>query len=349
MYLDPDTETKMAKSALYHYLRVLVASAAAGNTGEVKWLLDNVPGDLADLQRETFCAALFAAVVNGRPATCQLLLDWHNPEKVTIRLPLCTEATENAGKYWHPGLVPHGFCDPSEVSFLGLSYGWELAQGFTDWEQEGSYPKGSQYLGLMQLLLNYGVDPTPADVGLLQRLSYTGDMAAISLLESHGLKLATATLADGRTMLHLVISFCPQKCYKHMGGASSSTERAMAQQERASHVEARCKEIRPLVEHLLAAGASCCLRDSSNKTVLDVCLPTFTGLKVMMNNAVLAQGAAATRQAGSQCTVCMERASEMVMVPCGHLCVCQQCFPQLQHTCPVCRGNVTQMIRMYPA
>ena len=130
----------------------------------------------------------------------------------------------------------------------------------------------------MQLLLKYGVDASSADPGLLQRLAYTGDMAAVALLDSHGLNLASATLTDGRSLLHLLVSFCPHKQTQY------SSQQTMIEKEAADTLEHRSKEIKPLVERLLTAGASCCLRDSEDKTVLDVCLPGFTGLKALMHN-----------------------------------------------------------------
>ncbi|NXP56207.1 LRSM1 ligase, partial [Heliornis fulica] len=48
----------------------------------------------------------------------------------------------------------------------------------------------------------------------------------------------------------------------------------------------------------------------------------------------------------SECVVCMEQETQMIFLPCGHVCCCQTCSKQL-HTCPLCRGDITQRIRIY--
>ncbi|XP_072344282.1 E3 ubiquitin-protein ligase LRSAM1 isoform X4 [Scyliorhinus torazame] len=48
----------------------------------------------------------------------------------------------------------------------------------------------------------------------------------------------------------------------------------------------------------------------------------------------------------SECVVCLERESQMIFLPCGHVCCCQTCGTEL-HTCPLCRKDIEQKIRMY--
>ncbi|XP_067868850.1 LOW QUALITY PROTEIN: E3 ubiquitin-protein ligase LRSAM1 [Heterodontus francisci] len=48
----------------------------------------------------------------------------------------------------------------------------------------------------------------------------------------------------------------------------------------------------------------------------------------------------------SECVVCMERESQMIFLPCGHVCCCQTCGTEL-HACPLCRKDIEQKIRMY--
>ncbi|XP_041049839.1 E3 ubiquitin-protein ligase LRSAM1 isoform X3 [Carcharodon carcharias] len=50
--------------------------------------------------------------------------------------------------------------------------------------------------------------------------------------------------------------------------------------------------------------------------------------------------------AQSECVVCMERESQMIFLPCGHVCCCQTCGAEL-HACPLCRKDIEQKIRMY--
>ncbi|NXI90094.1 LRSM1 ligase, partial [Psophia crepitans] len=48
----------------------------------------------------------------------------------------------------------------------------------------------------------------------------------------------------------------------------------------------------------------------------------------------------------SECVVCMEQEAQMIFLPCGHVCCCQTCCERL-HTCPLCRRDVTQRIRIF--
>ncbi|XP_064892163.1 E3 ubiquitin-protein ligase LRSAM1 isoform X2 [Columba livia] len=48
----------------------------------------------------------------------------------------------------------------------------------------------------------------------------------------------------------------------------------------------------------------------------------------------------------SECVVCMEQETQMIFLPCGHVCCCQTCCERL-HTCPLCRKDVTQRIRIF--
>ncbi|XP_054258591.1 mitochondrial E3 ubiquitin protein ligase 1-like [Macrosteles quadrilineatus] len=41
-----------------------------------------------------------------------------------------------------------------------------------------------------------------------------------------------------------------------------------------------------------------------------------------------------------QCIVCQDNPREVIMLPCGHLCVCEDCSAQLGSTCPVCRAHI---------
>uniref|UniRef100_UPI003AAACC6E E3 ubiquitin-protein ligase LRSAM1 isoform X2 n=1 Tax=Centroberyx gerrardi TaxID=166262 RepID=UPI003AAACC6E len=48
----------------------------------------------------------------------------------------------------------------------------------------------------------------------------------------------------------------------------------------------------------------------------------------------------------SECVVCMETGSQVIFLPCGHVCCCQICSDALQN-CPLCRSNIAQRIRLY--
>ncbi|CAL9682536.1 unnamed protein product [Knipowitschia caucasica] len=48
----------------------------------------------------------------------------------------------------------------------------------------------------------------------------------------------------------------------------------------------------------------------------------------------------------SECVVCMETGSQLIFLPCGHVCCCQVCSDALQN-CPMCRAAISQRIRLF--
>ena len=57
---------------------------------------------------------------------------------------------------------------------------------------------------------------------------------------------------------------------------------------------------------------------------------------------------AASNSEESICVVCMSAPRSIVLIPCGHLAVCQSCYTRLQQ-CPVCRSVIRGAIRSYIA
>ncbi|XP_051787806.1 E3 ubiquitin-protein ligase LRSAM1 isoform X2 [Erpetoichthys calabaricus] len=47
-----------------------------------------------------------------------------------------------------------------------------------------------------------------------------------------------------------------------------------------------------------------------------------------------------------ECVVCMENESQVVFLPCGHICCCLVCSEVLR-SCPLCRSDIAQHIRIY--
>ncbi|XP_032164292.1 E3 ubiquitin-protein ligase LRSAM1 isoform X2 [Mustela erminea] len=50
--------------------------------------------------------------------------------------------------------------------------------------------------------------------------------------------------------------------------------------------------------------------------------------------------------ATSECVVCLEREAQMIFLNCGHVCCCHQCCQPLR-TCPLCRQEIAQCLRLY--
>jgi hypothetical protein len=51
-----------------------------------------------------------------------------------------------------------------------------------------------------------------------------------------------------------------------------------------------------------------------------------------------------------RCVVCLEAATECVVVRCGHMCMCQACGLEIKTKrmpCPVCRAPVTDIMRVF--
>lgn len=51
------------------------------------------------------------------------------------------------------------------------------------------------------------------------------------------------------------------------------------------------------------------------------------------------------------CVVCMENVPTMVIVPCGHMVLCEGCSGQIksQGNCPICRGHIREIIKTFRA
>ena len=51
---------------------------------------------------------------------------------------------------------------------------------------------------------------------------------------------------------------------------------------------------------------------------------------------------------GTQCTICFSAPSNVVLIPCNHLCICEACFEHYKQSqadggnvkCPMCRVDV---------
>lgn len=47
------------------------------------------------------------------------------------------------------------------------------------------------------------------------------------------------------------------------------------------------------------------------------------------------------------CVICLDEFRTHVIVPCGHRCVCEACAQMVTDTCPICRQQVTTVMRVY--
>uniref|UniRef100_A0A8C4QHW7 Leucine-rich repeat and death domain-containing protein 1 n=1 Tax=Eptatretus burgeri TaxID=7764 RepID=A0A8C4QHW7_EPTBU len=63
-------------------------------------------------------------------------------------------------------------------------------------------------------------------------------------------------------------------------------------------------------------------------------------------SAPLETDISSTMLSRSECVVCLDRETELVFLPCGHVCCCMQCAGSLC-ICPLCRREVQNTIRLY--
>ena len=55
-------------------------------------------------------------------------------------------------------------------------------------------------------------------------------------------------------------------------------------------------------------------------------------------------------RSGTRCTVCLDNVREVLLHPCGHVCVCQDCSDRLKYgdnQCPICRKNISSISKAY--
>ena len=48
-----------------------------------------------------------------------------------------------------------------------------------------------------------------------------------------------------------------------------------------------------------------------------------------------------------ECVVCMDKAGDYACVPCGHLCLCDDCKDNVDRKCPVCRKRCDCIIKIF--
>jgi hypothetical protein len=49
----------------------------------------------------------------------------------------------------------------------------------------------------------------------------------------------------------------------------------------------------------------------------------------------------------TMCVVCMDAAKTHIVLPCGHMCVCEACAQLLRDRCPVCRGPIERITQVF--
>ncbi len=49
------------------------------------------------------------------------------------------------------------------------------------------------------------------------------------------------------------------------------------------------------------------------------------------------------------CCVCLDCPATSAFVPCGHMCVCDDCAPEMEDDgqCPICRGEIVMTMKIF--
>lgn len=47
------------------------------------------------------------------------------------------------------------------------------------------------------------------------------------------------------------------------------------------------------------------------------------------------------------CLVCQDGVREVILLPCGHFCLCEQCSERISTTCPVCRRIIVSKAAVF--
>ena len=72
--------------------------------------------------------------------------------------------------------------------------------------------------------------------------------------------------------------------------------------------------------------------------------------RVVWAQQTMVMAAQAEHSTQQHCSMCFERVGArtlLVLVPCGHRCVCAGCSGSLEQPCPICRENVREVMRVY--
>eukprot|EP01083_Nonionella_stella_P047775 127893_1 len=49
----------------------------------------------------------------------------------------------------------------------------------------------------------------------------------------------------------------------------------------------------------------------------------------------------------NECVICFDKSRTHVFVPCGHHCICEDCIPLFNETCPLCKTQCDKIIKVY--
>ena len=70
-------------------------------------------------------------------------------------------------------------------------------------------------------------------------------------------------------------------------------------------------------------------------------------LKHSNTNSEPAQKQSEICDSNQECRICLDKPSCFALVPCGHICACEDCVKKLPKDCPICRNEITGTLKVY--
>ena len=116
-----------------------------------------------------------------------------------------------------------------------------------------------------------------------------------------------------------------------------------AQLQRALQMSEQAESVRRAQEERYAA------LQSSTVAAAAPIASTITATTITTTNSppVAPPQASAESNKDDECVICWNSTATHVVVPCGHLCMCPECVPKELGSCPVCRGPMAHVMKVY--
>ena len=70
-------------------------------------------------------------------------------------------------------------------------------------------------------------------------------------------------------------------------------------------------------------------------------------LKNVNASSEQAQKQSEISDSNQECRICLDKHSCFALVPCGHIVACEDCEKKLPKDCPICRNEITGMLKVY--
>lgn len=78
-------------------------------------------------------------------------------------------------------------------------------------------------------------------------------------------------------------------------------------------------------------------------------LPVQTSSEEQLCTGVVSSTDVESLTMQTECVICMDEKCEVVFIPCGHMCCCQECANKELDSCPMCRGSIERKIKVVVA